>query len=81
MVAPVKIQLESIDNGYLPSESFERTIKIWDLINCKLKCTFDKLFVSKTRRTDPIKSLKSIGDGRLARTYDGAIKIWDITNG
>ena len=34
--------LESIDNGYLPSESFERTFQIKDLINCKLKCTFDK---------------------------------------
>ena len=71
--------LTSLENSYLASGSDDRTVKIWDITNGKLKFSFDQ---SNGGHTDFVRSLASLENGYLASgSRDETVKIWDVTNG
>ena len=75
------MSLSLLENGYMASLSSDFTVKIWDIINNKLKFTLED-----GRYTTRMASLQ---DGYMATSssdnvrYDGMglVRIWDITSG
>ncbi len=61
--------------------SSDKTIKIWDVANAKLKFTFDWSNGGHTTDTEVL-SLTSLKSVYLASgSLDKTVKIWDISNG
>ena len=71
--------MQTIQLIFQASGSFDRTVKIWNVTNGKLKYTFDE---SNGGHTEWVYSLASLENGYLASaSRDNTVKIWDVTSG
>jgi WD40 repeat protein len=72
--------LESLENGYLASGSYDTTIKIWDVTLGKLKLTLNR---QDGGHLYPLYSIISLNNDLFASvsTSDYSICVWDVRNG
>jgi WD40 repeat protein len=72
----IDLPLVFLENGYLASSIGQ--VKIWDIINNKLKFTLNK---TKTCQKDDVTKLAPLKNGLMASSDCNDIKIWNITDG